>query len=213
MGFGVFFSFHSIWCSYDNLSIMYELENLDAAAAKKQTRMAEQSVAVNLSATRRLQRVSTTFEKVMIKIQRESSVRTNAVATVGLLRDAGHGVCKSNLWNHDSASIYKVVLLNLQALKSFKVMYTPTLLRFEDISLADQVLQAGGHTLKSIRCCYRASHSKAGVAGKSRNSACEGISLTTLITNPTEAQPTSVTRLLAWAKVHESRKCNTSHQP
>ena len=89
-----FFSFHSIWCLDDNLSIMYELESLDAAAAKKQTRMAEQSVAVNLSATRRLQRVSTTFEKVMIKIQRETLVRTNAVAMVGLLRDAGHGVCK-----------------------------------------------------------------------------------------------------------------------
>ena len=38
-GVSVSLSFHSIWCLDDNLSIMYELDNLDASGAKKQTRM------------------------------------------------------------------------------------------------------------------------------------------------------------------------------
>jgi hypothetical protein len=106
------------------------------------------------------------FWDAFLEVQRHTSMPGMAVA--GFLRDDGTAVCKKLDWKSNEPALYKVVLLNCSILSKLGVEYQPDLKMYEDICFINEVLRAGGRTLKCQCFCFRASHARKGGCAEQR---------------------------------------------
>ena len=142
------------WIADDGISMFYKLVGMDANGADGKSgcrRVTE----------RKAPEGKPMFQEAFLSVQANPILSRIAVA--GFLRDDGTAVCKRLEWKTNELSLYKIVLLNLGALKTLGVEYEPDLHMYEDICLTHEVLlKDGGGTLKCQKYCFRASHVKHG---------------------------------------------------
>ena len=143
------------WLVDDGISSFYRLDLLSQPAVS--------SVG---GPPRTTQRAETTFAEAFLALQRHPVVKRSGVS--GFLRDDGTCTTKEKQWTRNSLSVYKVVLLNLRALKFSGVWYLPCLRRYEDIALAQACLRANRATLKCQVYTYRARGMARGGASSDR---------------------------------------------